>query len=100
MRSSRNSIGLAETRDRIKKLQFKLCPVQVFTYMDTGVFKPEQFLGFLRAVLSSPYGDGKNNFGVLADLVGVTCEARFDGAGAIQSMLLKFMKDGQVRAVH
>jgi hypothetical protein len=84
------------TRDRIKNLQFKLCPVQVFTYLGTEDFTTTQFLGFLRAVLSSSYGDGDKNYGLLADFLGIALEARFDEAGGVQSLLIKFMNDGRI----
>ena len=84
------------TRDRIKKLHFKLCPVQVFTYLGTGGFTTGQFLGFLRAVLSSPYGDGEKNYGVLADFLGISMDAELGDAGEVQSLLLKFKNDGRI----
>jgi hypothetical protein len=84
------------TRDRIKKLQFKLCPVQVFTYLGTGGFTTGQFLGFLRAVLSSPYGDGNKNYGLLADFLGISMDAELSDDGEVQSLLLKFKNDGRI----
>ena len=82
------------TARRIKGLQFKLCPIQIFTYLDTAAFTPERFLGFLRAVLSSPFGDGKAAQGehrLVADLLGVEVLPKFVNR-RIQSLLLVFRR--------
>ena len=84
-----------ETKARIKKLLFKACPVQVFTYMATAPFALDQWLGYLRAVLSCPLGNGDGGYCLLADLLGIELDSRARG-GPVQGLLLRFMKHGRV----
>ena len=84
-----------ETGDRIKRLLFKACPIQLFTYMSTAPFSPDQWLGFLRVVLSCPLGNGAGDYCVLTDLLGIEVDAKLV-RGPVQSLLLKFVKDGRI----
>ena len=85
------------TRSRIEALLFKACPIQIFTYIDPQPFSLPQFLGFLRVLLSCPLGDGKGNFSLLADLLGVEVDVRAPG-GPVQTFLLRF-KSGDRQAL-
>ena len=84
-----------ETGKRIKHLLFKACPIQVFTYMSTAPFSPDQWLGFLRVVLSCPLGNCEGHYCLLTDLLGIEVDAKLVG-GPVQSLLLKFRKDGRI----
>jgi hypothetical protein len=63
--------------------------------MNPKPFTPPQFNGFLRAVLSCPFGNGAGNFALLTDLIGVEVEAKVPD-GPVQTLLLKFMRKGRV----
>ena len=94
-----------ETAKRIKKLLFKACPVQVFTYMDPTPFSSAQLLGFLRIVLSCPLGDGQGGsategrpgsaYGLLGDLLGIQIDARLVGGLTVQTLLLRIHRGGE-----
>ena len=81
------------TQQRINKLLFKLCPVQIFTYIDTAPFTPEKFLNYVRAVLASSFGDGKGKYETVGDLLGVSVDAERNDRG-VESLLLVFRRDG------
>ena len=83
------------TAARIRKLQFKVCPVQVFTYGMPAPFEPHQLLGFLRAFLACPVGNGKGDYCVVADLLGIEAETK-QAAGSVQTLLLKFRDSGRI----
>ena len=83
------------TRGRIKRLQFKACPVQVFTYGATAPFRPHQFLGFLRALLACPMGDGFGHYCLVSDLLGIEVDSKIVG-GAVQSLLLRIRQGGRI----
>jgi hypothetical protein len=81
------------TRQRIEALQFRVGPVQLFTYLPVPNDDRGRFLGFVRAVLSCPFGNGKGRFQVLADCIDVRVDTRFSRDDDVQTLLLVCQED-------
>jgi hypothetical protein len=83
-----------DTKERIRKLAFRNCPAQVFTYLLTFPKTPAEFMSFLRCLLSVPYSDRKL-FRLLCDDLGIEVQSR-SGPDGVQTLLLIFRKGGRV----
>ncbi|MBU2582288.1 MAG: hypothetical protein KJ622_11265 [Alphaproteobacteria bacterium] len=84
----------ADTKGRIKKLAFRICPAQVFTYMIARNMTPAQIIGYLRCVYSVPYSNGKHHR-LLCDDLGIEVQSKA-GPDGVETLLLIFRKGGRV----
>ena len=84
-----------DTARRIKDLGFRNCPAQVFTYLLTSPFTPQQIMGYMRCVYSTPYKvDGDNSILLCDDLdIEMHCKRGKDG---VQTLLFIFRKSGRI----
>ena len=76
------------TRRRIKRLLFRLSNIQIFTYLPIASSQRVRFLGFLRAALSTPFGDGAGQYRTLADVLNVRIDSRMNDADDLETLLI------------
>jgi hypothetical protein len=82
-----------DTKRRLKELAFRICPVQVFTYLVTHPRTPAQLMGFLRCVYSVPYSSGDVDRLLCDDLSFQLMSVR--GSDSLQTLLFEFRTGGR-----
>ncbi|MFM9939785.1 MAG: hypothetical protein ACKVP7_09835 [Hyphomicrobiaceae bacterium] len=82
------------TNRRMRALLFRLTNIQIFTYLAVPNGERGKLLGYLRCMMSVPFGDGRGRYRLLADALNVRFDTRHSAAD-VQTLLFVCLVGGR-----